>query len=54
MSLSKWGSWLKGRLGLGSFLDHLIPSHANSPTYVIGGSVVILGLAQGITGILLQ
>ncbi len=54
MRVSKFGSWLRGRLGLGSFLDHLIPSHANSPTYVIGGSIVILGLAQGITGILLQ
>ncbi len=54
MSLSKWGSWLKGRLGLRSFLDHLIPSHANSPTYVIGGSIAVLGLVQGITGVLLQ
>ncbi len=54
MSLSKWGSWLKGRLGLGSFLDHLIPAHANNPTYVIGGSIVVLGLVQGITGVLLQ
>ncbi len=35
-------------------LDHLIPSHANSPTYVIGGSVVVLGILQGGTGILLQ
>lgn len=54
MSVSKFSAWVKGRLGLGSFLDHLIPSHANSPTYVIGGSIVVLGLVQGITGILLQ
>ncbi len=54
MKLSKLLPWVKGRLGLGSFLDHLIPSHANSPTYVIGGSIVVLGLVQGITGVLLQ
>ncbi|MBI4284139.1 MAG: hypothetical protein HY663_06700 [Chloroflexi bacterium] len=47
-------SWVKERLGLGVFLDHLIPSHANDPTYVIGGSIVILGILQGITGVLLQ
>lgn len=47
-------SWLKDRLGLGYFLDHLIPAHANGPTYVIGGSVVVLGILQGITGVLLQ
>ena len=47
-------SWIKDRLGLGFFLDHLIPHHANSPTYVIGGSVVVLGILQGITGVLLQ
>ncbi len=54
MSLSKTVSWVKGRLGLGSFMDHPIPSHANSPTYVSGGTIVLLGLVQGITGILLQ
>lgn len=46
--------WTKGRLGLGSLLDHLIPTHANSPAYVLGGTVVVLGLVQGITGVLLQ
>ncbi len=51
---SKWVSWVKGRSGLGTFLDHLIPAHANNPTYVIGGAVVILGLVQGVTGVLLQ
>ena len=45
---------MRDRLGLVVFLDHMIPKHANSPTYVIGGSVVILGLLQGVTGILLQ
>lgn len=47
-------SWLKDRLGLGFFLDHLIPSHANSWTYTIGGSIVVLALLEGITGVLLQ
>lgn len=47
-------SWFKDRLGLGFFLDHLIPAHANGWTYVIGGSVVVLGILQGITGVLLQ
>lgn len=47
-------SWLTDRLGLGFFLDHLIPLHANGWTYVIGGSVVVLGILQGITGVLLQ
>lgn len=47
-------SWLKGRLGLGAFLNHLIPSHANSPTYVLGGAIVVLGLVQGLTGVILQ
>lgn len=32
----------------------MIPKHANSPTYVIGGTVVVLGIVQGITGVLLQ
>ncbi|MDV3293135.1 MAG: cytochrome b N-terminal domain-containing protein [Nitrososphaerales archaeon] len=50
----KGTAWLRDRLGLGIFLDHMIPKHANSPTYVIGGSVVVLGIAQGITGVLLQ
>ena len=54
MKLSNSVSWLKDRLGLGIFLDHLIPRHANGITYVIGGSVVVLGLLQGITGVLLQ
>ncbi len=54
MSLSKLDSWIRQRLGLGSLLDHLVPAHANSPLYVIGGSVVVLGIVQGITGILLQ
>ncbi len=47
-------SWFRDRLGLGFFLDHLIPAHANGPTYVIGGSVVVLGILQGVTGVLLQ
>ncbi len=47
-------SWIRERLGLGVFLDHLIPSHANHPTYVIGGSIVVLGILQGMTGVLLQ
>lgn len=46
--------WMKERLGLGSLLDHLIPGHANSPTYVIGGTVFILGVVQGVTGIIIQ
>ncbi len=46
--------WTRGRLGLGSLLDHLIPAHANSPAYVLGGTVVVLSLVQGVTGILLQ
>ncbi len=54
MRFSEVSSWVKGRLGLGSLLNHLIPTHANSPTYVIGGSILVLGLVQGITGILLQ
>lgn len=48
------GSWIKERLGLGALFDHLIPSHANSPAYVLGGTLLVVGLAQGITGVLLQ
>ena len=47
-------SWIKQRSGAGVFLDHLIPNHANDPTYVVGGSIVVLGILQGITGVLLQ
>lgn len=47
-------SWIKDRTGLGVVVDHLIPKHANGPTFVIGGSVVVLGILQGITGVLLQ
>ena len=47
-------SWIKDRFGLETLLDHLIPQHSNSPTHVIGGTVLILGIIQGITGIILQ
>lgn len=47
-------SWFKNRLGMGPILDHLIPDHANTLSFVLGGIILVLGLAQGITGILLQ
>lgn len=51
--MSLW-SQLKSRLGLPALLDHMIPKHANSPAYVLGGTVVVLGIVQGVTGVLVQ
>lgn len=39
---------------MGPILDHLIPSHANIFPFVLGGIVLVLGVVQGITGMLLQ
>lgn len=47
-------SWFYSRLALGPILDHLIPNHGNSLPYVLGGIIMVLGVVQGITGILLQ
>jgi len=33
---------------------YAIPRHANNITYLLGGSVLVLGVLQGITGIILQ
>ncbi len=41
-------------MGWNELVGHLIPKHANGITYLLGGGVVVLGLLQGITGILLQ
>ncbi len=52
--MSELWSWAKERFGLGFLTDHMIPRHANSPAYVVGGSVLVLVLSQIVTGILLQ
>ncbi len=47
-------SWFKSRLATSPIFDHLIPAHGNALPHVLGGIILVLGLVQGITGILLQ
>lgn len=48
------GGFLQTRLGWSRIFNHPIPAHANNITYTLGGTLLVLGIAQGITGIILQ
>ncbi len=47
-------SFLNSRLGWDRIFQHPIPAHANHITYTLGGTLVVLAIAQGITGVILQ
>ncbi len=46
--------FLDTRLGWNKIFGHQIPKNANDPTYTLGGMIVILGIIQAITGLILQ
>ncbi len=46
--------FLQTRLGWDKIFSHPIPKHANDATYTLGGMILVLGIVQGISGIILQ
>jgi len=50
----KESSFLNSGLGWIRIFSHPVPKHANKFSYVLGGTLIILGIAQGITGVMLQ
>ncbi len=51
---SRFGTFLQTRLGWDKIFSHPIPKHANNATYTLGGMLLVLGVVQGITGVILQ
>lgn len=47
-------SFLNNRLGWNKIFRHPIPAHANNITYTLGGTLLVLAVVQGITGVILQ
>lgn len=54
MSDSEKKGFLDSRLGWNRIFQHPVPSHANNFAYTIGGTLMVLGILQGITGVILQ
>lgn len=46
--------FLDSRLGWSRIFSHPVPRHANKFSYTLGGTLIILGIVQGITGVILQ
>lgn len=46
--------FLQSRLGWNRIFQHPIPAHTNNISYTLGGVLIVLGILQGITGIILQ
>jgi ubiquinol-cytochrome c reductase cytochrome b subunit len=46
--------FLNSRLGWDKIFQHLVPAHTNNFAYTIGGTLIVLGILQGITGVILQ
>lgn len=46
--------FLQSRIGWDKIFSHPIPKHANNATYTLGGMLLVLGVVQGITGVILQ
>lgn len=46
--------FLRTRLGWDRVFSHPIPKHANNFTYTLGGTLLVLRVVQGITGVILQ
>ncbi len=53
-SEKKIEGFLDSRLGWNRIFQHPIPVHANNITYTLGGMLLVLGIVQGITGVMLQ
>ncbi|HEX9318414.1 MAG TPA: cytochrome b N-terminal domain-containing protein [Nitrososphaeraceae archaeon] len=51
---TKNNGFLQSRLGWNKIFSHPIPKHANNATYTLGGMLLVLGIVQGITGVILQ
>ena len=51
---NKFETFLQSRLGWDKIFSHPIPKHANNATYTLGGMLLVLGVVQGITGVILQ
>lgn len=51
---TKNNGFLQSRLGWDKIFSHPIPKHANNATYTLGGMLLVLGIVQGITGVILQ
>jgi quinol-cytochrome oxidoreductase complex cytochrome b subunit len=47
-------TFLQTRIGWDKIFSHPIPKHANNVTYTLGGMLLVLGIVQGITGVILQ
>ena len=54
ISEKKSEGFLSSRLGLHKIFQHPIPAHTNNISYTLGGVLLVLGIMQGITGIILQ
>jgi len=46
--------FLNSRLGWNRIFQHPVPAHANNFSYTIGGTLIVLGILQGITGVIVQ
>ncbi len=54
MTDSNVKNFLNSRLEWDKIFQHSVPAHANSFVYTIGGTLIALGILQGITGVILQ
>jgi len=50
----KESEFLNSRLGWAKIFSHPVPKHANKFSYTLGGTLIVLGIVQGITGVILQ
>jgi len=50
----KGSGFLNSRLGWAKIFSHPVPKHANKFSYTLGGTLIVLGIVQGITGVILQ
>lgn len=51
---NKVKAFLQSRVGWDKIFSHPIPKYANNATYTLGGMLLVLGIVQGITGVVLQ
>ena len=51
---NKEKSFIESRLAWKKLFDYPIPKHANDVTYTLGGTIIVLGIVQLITGVILQ
>ncbi len=51
---NKIEGFLESRIGWNRILAHPVPKHANNATYTLGGMLLVLGIVQGLTGVMLM